>query len=71
MLVAYFSATGNTEAAAQIIADELNADLFEITPTEPYTSDDLDWNTEGNRVNREHDDESLRDVTLVTTEVEN
>lgn len=41
ILVAYYSATDNTKVAAQTIADELNADLFEITPTESYTSNDL------------------------------
>ena len=43
VLVAYFSATGNTKAVAETIADELGADLFEITPVTPYTSDDLNW----------------------------
>lgn len=71
VLVAYYSASGNTKAVAETIADELNADLFEITPTEPYTSDDLNWTDDNSRVSREHDDESLRDVPLTTTEVEN
>ena len=31
-LVAYFSATGTTEAAAQKLAAEFNADLYEIAP---------------------------------------
>lgn len=71
VLVAYFSGSGNTERVAKDIADELGADIFEITPTEPYTSDDLNWTVSGSRVSREHDDESLRDVPLTTTEVEN
>ena len=69
VLVAYFSATGSTKAVAEAIADELNADLFELTPVTPYTSGDLNWTVDGSRVNREHDDESLRDVALTTTEV--
>ena len=64
VLVAYYSAQGHTEAVAQTIADELGADLFEITPTEPYTDADLNWNDAESRVSREHDDESLRDVPL-------
>ena len=36
-LVAYFSATGTTKAAAQKLADEFNADLYEITPEVAYT----------------------------------
>ena len=64
VLVAYYSAQGHTESVAQAIVDELGADLFEITPTEPYTDDDLNWNNADSRVSREHDDESLRDVPL-------
>ena len=71
VLVAYFSATGNTESVANTIADLTGGDLFEITPADPYTSDDLNWTDDNSRVSREHDDESLRDVELVTTEVEN
>ena len=37
--------------------------------TQPETSDDLDWTNPDSRVSREHDDESLRDVPLTTTEV--
>ena len=40
-------------------------------PVEPYTSDDLNWTNDNSRVSREHDDESLRNVELVSTEVEN
>lgn len=42
-LVAYFSATGTTKRAAEQIAKEQNADLFEIEPVQPYTAEDLDW----------------------------
>lgn len=65
VLVAYYSAQGHTEAVAQTIADELGADLFEITPTEPYSDDDLNWTDDNSRVTREHEDESLRDVGLI------
>ena len=68
-LVVYYSASGNTERAAKDIAEAAGADLFEIVPTEVYTSDDLDWTNPDSRVSREHDDESLRDVPLTTTEV--
>lgn len=63
-LVVFFSATGSTAAVAQTIADTPGADLFEITPVEPYTGDDLNWSNEDSRVSREHDDESLRNVEL-------
>ncbi len=70
-LVVYFSATGSTERVANIIAEELDADTFELVPTNSYTSADLDWTTPGSRVNREHEDESLRDIELVADTVEN
>ena len=68
-LVVYYSASGNTERVAKDIAEAAGADLFEIVPTEVYTSEDLNWTNPGSRVSREHDDESLRDVPLTTTEV--
>ena len=71
VLVVYYSATGNTENAASYIAQATGGDLFEITPAEPYTDDDLNWSDENSRVTREHADESLRDVELTTTQVEN
>ena len=71
VLVAYFSATGNTEAAADYIADALGADTFEITPAEPYTSDDLNWSDENSRVSREHEDPALQTVALAETTPEN
>ena len=42
-LVAYFSATGTTKAAAEKLAKQQNAVLWEIEPAEPYTAADLDW----------------------------
>ena len=71
VLVVYYSASGNTETAANYIAQATGGDIFEITPAEPYTSDDLNWTDDNSRVSREHEDESLRDVELTTTEVEN
>ena len=71
VLVVYFSATGHTESVANDIAEATVGDLFEITPAEPYTDEDLNWSDENSRVSREYADESLRDVELTTTEVEN
>lgn len=68
-LVVYYSASGNTERVAKDIAEAAGADLFEIVPTEVYTSEDLNWTNSDSRVSREHDDESLRDVPLTNTEV--
>lgn len=73
VLVVYYSATGNTEEAeaANMIADATGGTLFELEPVEPYTDEDLNYNDEDSRVSREHEDESLRDVELVSTTVEN
>ncbi len=68
-LVVYYSASGNTKRVAEDIAAAVGADLFEIVPAEVYTDDDLNWSNSDSRVSREHDDESLRDVPLTTTEV--
>ncbi len=70
-LVVYFSATGNTERFAGYIAKVTSGTLFELIPTVPYTADDLKWTVSGSRVNREHDDVSLRDIPLENTVPEN
>lgn len=70
-LVVYYSAQSHTEEVAKKIAKNLGADIFEIEPAEVYTDDDLDWTNENSRVNKEHNDESLRNIALKTTEVPN
>ena len=69
-LVVYFSATGTTEGVAQAIADTVGADLFKVVPSDPYTSDDLNWTNNDSRVSREHNDEGLRAVALESTDVD-
>ena len=59
-LIVYFSATGNTQAAAQKLAKEFNADLYEITPEQPYTDADLDWRDKTSRSTIEMQDKSSR-----------
>ncbi len=70
-LVVYFSATGSTERVAGYIASLTGGDLFELQPSQSYTSADLTWTNSTSRVVREHDDESLRDVALIKTTVDN
>lgn len=71
ILVVYYSATGSTKAVAETIADSANADLFEITPVDEYTSSDLDWTDSNSRVSVEHNDESKRDVPLTKVTPDN
>ena len=59
-LIVYFSATGNTKAAAQKLAKEHNADLYEITPEVPYTAADLDWRDKTSRSTIEMQDKTSR-----------
>ena len=70
-LIVYYSATGNTKEVAEEMAEDLNADTFEIVPSDPYTDEDLDWTDDNSRVSREYNDESLRDVELENTTVPN
>lgn len=71
ILVVYYSATGSTKAVAETIANTAGADLFEITPVDPYTSDDLNWTDDNSRVSVEHNDESKRDVELTQVTPDN
>ncbi len=52
-LVAFFSAQGTTAALARALAAELNADLFELRPRQPYTPADLRYANPLARCNRE------------------
>lgn len=52
-LVAYFSASGTTETAANKLADSIGADCFAIVPEKPYTPGDLKWTNPLARCNRE------------------
>ncbi|MCM1115072.1 MAG: flavodoxin [Clostridium sp.] len=70
-LVVYFSASGNTKAVAEYIADTTNGDLFELVPKDAYTDEDLNWRDSSSRVNYEHDNESARNIELVSNTVEN
>lgn len=59
-LICYFSATGTTKEVAQKLAEVLEGDLFEITPKEKYTSEDLDWTNKESRSTKEMESEDSR-----------
>ena len=69
-LVVYFSATGNTERVAEVIADTTGGELFELEPVDPYTDEDLNYNDDNSRVSQEYADESLRNVELAADTVD-
>ena len=60
VLVAYFSATGTTKRVAEIIVGNMDADIYEIVPQEPYTDADLDWHDDSSRSTIEMNDRSCR-----------
>ena len=59
-LVVYFSATGTTKRVAEKIAAIENADLYEIKPKQPYTSQDLDYGDKKSRTTKEQNDKKSR-----------
>lgn len=68
ILVAYFSATGTTERVAKTIASVTGGELFRITPTEEYSSADLDWTDSDSRCCRENDNPAFRPAFVRTKE---
>ena len=68
VLVAYFSATGNTENIAGHLVSILDADLYEIVPQVPYTDADLDYRNDGCRANQEQNDPTARPGILGSVE---
>lgn len=68
ILVACFSATGNTWPLAEYAAEFLNADLFRIEPEIPYTEADLNYGDSASRANQEMNDETSRPALKATVE---
>ena len=59
-LVAYFSASGQTQTSAQKIAKLLNCDIYEIKPKTKYQTPDLNWNDPNSRTTKECKDRTCR-----------
>ena len=68
VLVAYFSATGNTEGIAQHLQSILEADLYEIVPEVAYTDEDLNYSNDSCRANQEQNDPAARPAITGTLE---
>ena len=59
-IVVYFSATGTTKGLAQQLATAIDADVFEIVPTQLYTDADLDYHNDNSRSTLEVNNPSSR-----------
>ena len=69
-LVAYYSAEGHTKKVAEEIAQNLGADIYEITPEKLYAVEDLDWQNPDSRVSRENDSPALREMKILNTDID-
>lgn len=59
-LVVYFTHSNNTGIAAQQLAEVTGSDLVRILPSEPYSTEDLEWTNEQSRCTQEHLNQTLR-----------
>ena len=59
-LVAYFSVSGVTAKVADMLADAVSADIYEIRPEVPYTKADLNWMDKKSRSTIEMNDKTSR-----------
>lgn len=59
-LVAFFSATAATKHVADLLAQSIDADLFEIVPRDIYSTNDLDWTNPKSRSSVEMKDPKSR-----------
>ena len=59
ILVAYFSVTNHTKEIAIKVQEYLESDIFEIIPSQEYTVEDINYNSDC-RANREQNDPTAR-----------
>ena len=59
-IVAFFSASGSTKNLANNLAEVAGAEIYEIKPATPYTSQDLNWNNSSSRSSVEMQDKNSR-----------
>ena len=69
-LVTFFSATGVTAKAAELVSDAIGADLCEIRPEVLYTKEDLNWMDSKSRSSREMQDKVFRPAIAKMVDVE-
>ena len=68
-LIVYYSASGITKRRAEEISAQIDGDLYEIVPTEIYTSEDLDWTNNQSRSSVEMADKTSR-PTIVNNPID-
>lgn len=68
--IIYFSATGTTKAFAEKIADVTGADIYEIKPSVPYTSEDLNYNSDCRANDEQNDDSARPEIEPITANLE-
>jgi flavodoxin len=59
-LVVYFSRTGNTEKIAEYLIELTDADSYVIEAAVPYTDDDIKYQDDNCRANKEQNDKTVR-----------
>ncbi len=70
-LVVYFSRTGNTEKIAEYLIELTNADSYVIEAAIPYTDEDIKYQDDNCRANKEQNDKSVRpEIANMTASIE-
>ena len=64
-LIAYFSATGTTAAAAKLLSETMEAEIYEIKPEVPYEKADLNWLNPLSRSSREMNGRNARPAIVM------
>lgn len=59
-VVLYFSVTNNTEGVAKLISEVTNSDTIEIISKKEYTGEDISYNNDNCRANKEQNDDKAR-----------
>ena len=70
VLVAYYSASGNTAKAAEELASAAGATLYEIEPVDVYTDEDLDYENENSRSAIENKNPDMRPAIKTGLDIE-
>lgn len=70
-VVLYFSVTNNTEGVAKLISEVTNSDIIELIPKNEYTREDVSYNNDNCRANKEQNDDESRPEISNKLELDN